>query len=82
MGDPNVYWGSGAGGTTKARVNAVSTFGVDNTGTVDAGPNIQKALNALCSAAFAAAQILWFPKGGFASKGPADPKVGALPINP
>ena len=49
-GDPNVYWGG-----VQARCNnVVASFGVDNTGTTDAGPRLAVAMSALTTSAQAA----------------------------
>ena len=47
MSDPNIYQGSGKGGTQVARVNVVAAHGVDNTGAADTGSLQLGAWNAL-----------------------------------
>jgi hypothetical protein len=57
--DPNVYQGSGKGGTQITWVNMASAFGVDMTGNVDCGPAITAGLTLLGNSG----QGAFFPKG-------------------
>ena len=61
--DPNVYYG----GVQIANVNAVASFGADNTGGTDACPKIQNGLTALAGHS---AQALWLPAGTYACATP------------
>ena len=51
--DPNVYWG----GVHVQRVNVVAAFGVDNTGSTDAGPRLSVAFASVT----ASGQAAWMP---------------------
>ena len=62
MTDPNVYWGSGKGGSQVSACNLVAAFGVDNTGATDCSTDFQVGLTALSTPGMQAA---WLPAGTY-----------------
>ena len=57
MSDPNVYQGSGKGGTQVSAVNLVAAFGVDNTGATDCGPTLSAALAVMAASGQRCSQL-------------------------
>jgi hypothetical protein len=72
MTDPNVYWGTGKGGTQIPIVNVVAAFGVDNTGGSDAAALLRLAFASLALSG----QIPWLPSGTYLVNSDAPPAAG------